>query len=278
MRSLSRVVTALPLLLCFSHGLLAQDAAGRHPLLEDRLLVSAGLYIFDRDIKLRVDGSGSALRDFDFSESAKLSRSDSRFAGSLRWRFGEKWSVAAQYFDSSDDARAELVEDVPWGDLLFRQGTGVSAGVDIEVGRLFFGRRFSSGPRHELGLGIGAHWLEIGAFIEGRAQINDETPRQYRASVSAGAPLPNIGGWYIYAFSPRWAIETRLDWLSASFDEYSGSLWNGAAGIQYQVFEHLGFGLSYQYFLLDVDVDDTGWHGAVDLQFNGPFLSLTANW
>ena len=257
---------------------LAQESRPEHPLLSDRLIASAGLFYFDRDVKLRVDGTLTANRELDFARSTKLSSNESRFSGTLRWRFGEKWSVAAQYFDSSDGGRAELTEDIAWRDVVFRKGTFVEAGFEVTVGRLFFGRIFSAGPRHEFGLGAGAHWLELSAYIEGEALIDDQSSGLYRDSVDAAAPLPNIGAWYSYAPTSKWLIDSRVDWFSASFDEYSGSLWNAAVGVQYQAFRHLGLGLSYQYFGLDVDVDKSDWKGAADLSFTGPFLSLTANW
>lgn len=275
---MTRLLAALLMLTLTTATLTAQETSTRHPLLEDRFVASAGMFIFDRDIKLSVNGTSDIQSDFDFAESTKLSQSDSRFSGTLNWRFGEKWSVATQYFDSSDGVRATLTEDIAWRDVVFREGTFVGAGIDITVARLFFGRTFSTGPQHEFGLGVGAHWLEIGAYIEGEALINDASTGLYRDSVDAAAPLPNLGGWYTYAFTPKWAFDSRVDWLSASFDEYSGSLWNASAGVQYQAFEHFGIALSYQYFSLDVDVDTSDWNGGAELTFNGPYLSLTANW
>jgi hypothetical protein len=49
-------------------------------------------------------------------------------------------------------------------------------------------------------------------------------------------------------------------------------------GAQYQAFEHFGVGLSYQFFRLNVDVDNDHWDGATELTFQGPFLSVTATW
>jgi hypothetical protein len=278
MKQLIRLIISCSVLVAFCGYANAQDSPARHPLLEDDWLASAGLFFFDRDIELSINGQSTDNLKFDFDERTQLSQSDSRFSGNLRWRFGEKWSVAVQYFDSSDSTRAELTEDIVWKDFVFKQGTFATAGIDITVARLFFGRKFSTGPRHEFGLGAGLHWLEIAPFIEAELLVNDQSSGVYRDSVSASAPLPNIGAWYTYAFDSKWLVETRLDWLSASFEEYSGSLWNAAAGIQYQAFRHLGFGLQYQFFSLDVDIDKDDWRGGAELRFNGPFLSATVNW
>jgi hypothetical protein len=253
------------------------EPASRHPLLDDRFVVSAGAYLPQKQLKIRVDGS-VPVGDIGFDERFGLSSDETTWAAEFRWRFGEKWSVAGQYFTTSDDGRAVLTEDVSWGDYIVKAGSNVGAGVGLDVARVFFGREFSSGPRHELGLGFGLHWLEISAYLDGEFFVDDESTGYRRESVDAGAPLPNIGGWYRYAFSPRWMLISRLDWLGASVGDYSGDLWNANVGINFQPFRHFGIDLTYQYFKLDIDVSKSDWRGGAGLTYDGPFLALNLNW
>lgn len=255
----------------------AQTAGDQHPWLTDDFTLGLGGFLPSKQVRLRVDGSVPGV-DIDFDEGVAVTKDDTTFSGVFRWRFGEKWSVAGQYWDSSDSNRATLTEDVNWGDSTLKAGSNVGAGVEFTVARVFFGRMFSSGQRHEFGLGAGLHWLELGAFIEGEVFVNDKSTGFRREAVTADAPLPNIGGWYWYALSPRWLLTSRIDWLGASFGDYSGDLWNANAGINFQAWRHVGIGLSYQYFKLDVDVDKSDWHGSADLSYKGPFISLNANW
>ncbi len=46
----------------------------------------------------------------------------------------------------------------------------------------------------------------------------------------------------------------------------------------YQLFRHVGFDLSYQYFNLNLAVDSSDWKGAADMTYSGPVISLTGNW
>jgi hypothetical protein len=154
----------------------------------------------------------------------------------------------------------------------------VAAGVHNKVFRVFFGRKFSEGPRHEFGLGIGFHWLEIGAYIEGEALINDIPSGFQRGDVDVSAPMPNIGGWYYFSPSKRWLLEARLDWLDVNVGDYSGGIWNSSAGVQFQAFKHLGITLNYQYFSFNAGIDSSDWRGSAELHYRGPFLALTTNW
>ena len=50
--------------------------------------------------------------------------------------------------------------------------------------------------------------------------------------------------WYKYSISPRWALQARLDLLSAEVGDYDGVMLNSAFGLNFQAFEHVGLGLN----------------------------------
>jgi len=255
----------------------AQD--GVHPYLTEKFSLDLGVFFPERQVTMSVDGPVIAAgEDIDFEESFGLRRSDEVFSLNFGWRFGKKWQLGAQYFQSSGERGKVLQEDVEWNDIIFGQGTGVIAGQDFQLIRTFFARKFRSSDQHEFGVGLGIHWLEIGAWIEGNAVINGVPSGFRRESVSAKAPLPNIGAWYMYSFSPKWALSTRLDWLSAKIDEYDGTLINAAVGLHYQLFEHAGLGLSYNLFDLDLNVKKRGWHGNVNTAYEGLFAHVSFYW
>jgi hypothetical protein len=272
-----RIVTASLLLLLLPTPLFAQGQAATHPWLQDDFIVSLGGYLPRKKFKVRVDGNTPAS-GINFDEGVDVAKDEATFSLTARWAFGEKWSLAGQYWATSDSSRATLEEDIGWGDYVLRAGSSIGAGVSVDVSRFFFGRKFSAGPNHEFGAGGGLHWLKLGAYVDGELFLDDQSTGSRRESVTAHAPLPNIGAWYWYAFSPKWLLTTRADWFGASFGDYSGDLWNANAGINFQPWKHAGFGLSYQYFRIDIDVDKTDWHGNVELTYSGPFLSANFNW
>lgn len=276
----TRLATAALLIaiLVFSAPLFAQSQNDVHPWLEDDFIINLGAYLPSKDFKIRVDGEIPG-REIDFDEGVAVTDDDSTGALSFRWNFGEKWSLDGQYYATDDSAEAVLTEDVTWRDRVLRAGSNVGAGVKLDLARVFFGREFfTTAPHHEFGMGVGLHWLQIEAFIEGEVFVNDQSTGFQRESVSADLPLPNIGAWYWYSLSSRWLLSSHLDWFSASIDEYSGDLWNIGAGVQFQAWDNVGFGLSYQLLQVDVDIDKPSWHGNAELTQDGPFLSVNFNW
>jgi hypothetical protein len=250
-----------------------ESEAARHPYFGSKYYFSLGAYRPQIDFDIQVDGSVPGV-EINFDETVGISETDEIFSGAFRWNFGKKWSLWGQYFKSDQDSSAILTEDVQWEDITFKEGTNVKAGTTIKVARVFFGREFKTGPNYEFGAGLGLHWLEFGAFIEGEALIGDDTTGFHRGDVDASFPLPDIGAWYAYSFNKRWLFSARADWLSASFGDYSGSMTDVTVGIDFNLTEHIGINLAYYMFRVDVDIDTEDWHGNADLKFDGPFLSV----
>jgi hypothetical protein len=250
----------------------AAESEDLHPYLENGFSLDVGAFFPDRKLDLRVNGSLAGINDeIDFDEGIRLGSTDETFAAELSWRFRGKWSVVGQYFKSTDSARAVLEEDIEWGNVVFGAGSNAAVGTNFSLTRIFFGRQFDTSKSHDIGIGGGLHWLEMGTFIEGEILING-TPTASRRSVSEGAPLPNIGAWYKYSISPRWALRTRLDLLSADVGDYDGLLLNVALGVNFQAFEHFGFGVNYNYFELDISIDKTNWRGNIETIYDGFYV------
>lgn len=248
-----------------------------HPFLTDKFNIDVGAFWPNINLDLKVNGSDPG-EEIDFDEALNLE--DYQAAGSInfRWRFGEKWSFWAQAWNTHSSGVATLKKDIEWGDIIFKSGSFVKGGTDLSVVRLFFGREFSIGPQHEFGMGAGLHWMELDTFLKGEVLINDGSIEFQRKSVSADIPLPNIGIWYMYSWSPNWIFQSRLDWLSASIGDYSGGLWDIQVGVNYQAFHNIGFGLYYKTFFLNVDIKKNDWKGSADLNQSGPLLTMTATW
>ncbi len=264
-----------------SSALLAQDY-DYHPALSDNFLLSVGAFRSDNTFKIRAEGASDDMNndEIDFGNSLSVDETNTIFNGQLRWKFGKerKWSLWGQYFSNDAEGSATLTEDVAWEDVIFREGTFVEAGVEIEVIRLFVGRSLVKNKQHDFGLGVGLHHLDLGAFIGGEINIDDESTGFVRESVSAGAPLPNLGAWYLFSPARNWLLHARVDWLSVNIDPYDGTMWNFNAGVNFQAWRNVGFDLSYQYFDIDFGVDDDDFIGGAKMSYSGPILSITANW
>ncbi len=274
-----RRILVCVLLIAGTSPLYAQDRSDVHPSLTKKYVLDLGVFFPDRSFKIDVDGSiAGANPSIRFEDEFGLNRSDEVFAIDFGWRFGKKWSLLTQYFESSGSRSAVLDEDIEWKDVVFEQGSNAVAGQDFRLVRVFFGRQFNTSERHDFGIGAGLHWLEIGAFIEGNIIVGGGPNEFRRESVNVEFPLPNIGVWYRYSLSPKWAFRSRYDYLNADIGDFNGSMTNAALGLNYQLFENFGVGLNYNFFELDLGVTKPDWRGQVKSRYEGLFVYISANW
>ena len=250
-----------------------------HPLLVNGFSMDIGVFFPRRTLDLRVNRANPALPGentlIDLDQEFGLRNGDETTAVEMAWRYGQRWSFLGQYFKSTYGVTKTLDEDISWDDIVFNAGSSATVAGGFQLTRFFFGRELDTSPKHNFGIGGGIHWMDIGTAIEGTVIVNDE-PFSERRSARIEGPLPNIGVWYKYSITPRWAFRSRLDFFSASIDRYDGYMINGGLGLNFRAWEHIGFGLSYNYFELDVDVAETNWHGDIETIYSGAYVSVTA--
>ena len=273
MRSLKNIIALL--LIVLPIGAIAEESV--HPEVSSKYTVDLGVFFPDRDMTLGAGVATRGPRGVDFSTQFDLEKSDEIFAIDFNWRFGEKWSFAAQHFQLSAEGEAVLQEDLEWKGVVFGAGSSAVGSTDFKLYRIVLGRSFGSNERTDFGIGAGLHWMDISASIQGNILVGDGVALSVQ-SVTASAPLPNITAWYMHSLSPKWALRARADWFSASVDEFDGSLVNLQFGVNYALFDKAGIGAAYNYFEVDAGVDSSTWRGNANIVYKGPFVFMSVYW
>jgi len=246
-----------------------------HPFLSDNFFIGLGVYrpSYRHEIGADPNTGGSPSESFDEPDSLSIGVLD------FHWRYTKNWSFQGTYWDVDSESERTLTKNFEFQGQEFQAGSFVKAGVDTSITRLFWGRSFFRKPSTDWGVGIGLHAMDIDAFVEGQILAIPGPGLEFqREGASASVPLPNIGIWYMYSWSPNWVVTTRLDWLDVTFDEFSGSMTDLSAGVNYQMSDHFGIGLALNAFKLDVRVDGTNWKGSLVNEQIGPRLNVTWNW
>ncbi len=257
----------------------ATSQTALHPLMTSRFEVYVGSFFPDRRLRLGVNGSSGDINSaIDFNSELRVKESDSTYSIDLSWRVAERWRLFGQYFESDGGANHTLQHDVPWKDVVFPRGSDVSAGSDFSVLNLFVGRALETRERHDFGLGFGVHVIEVGAFVAGTAVDENGVPNVRFEAVSVRGPLPNIGAWYRYSMTPRWALRSRLDWVKADVGKYDGSVLSFSLGLNFRLSQNIGIGVDYKEFKLDVAVNESGWRGHAHNNYEGFNVNISAYW
>jgi len=253
---------------------------GIHPLQSDRFSIGLGGYAPDiSGYYLINDPDGSDGDEIDAGDVG-LDDSDVLPAIGFMWRLSNNTRIQAEYFEVGQSAKQTASKTINIGDVEFDVGASLNTESSLDVARAFWGYSFVKNETTELGAGLGLHYIGLDFSLAGKAHIGDIeiAPERAKRSIDESAILPNIGGYASYAFSPKWLVGGRLDWISANIGDYDGTLWNAEAHVQYQMFDHFGVGLGYRYLDLQLAAEDsrTGdWE--TELEYSGPVLFFTAN-
>ena len=57
--------------------------------------------------------------------------------------------------------------------------------------------------------------------------------------------------------------------------DFSGEILQINTGVAWKTFENVGFALQYNYFNVDVGINDPDWVGALKYQYRGPVLAVS---
>jgi len=263
-------------LILFNRLLFSQEESEKHPILTDKFQFEVGTFIPSKNVEIRADGSTPNDR-INFTESFNLNDNETTLFLYFNWHFSKKWILTAESFNVQSANKNELKEDIDFGNITFKKGTNIRGGYGLNLYRIYIGRIFSTGLKHEFGAGIGVHGLNNSAFVEGDVLTSEGDLNFERRAVNAFVPLPNLGAWYYFTPNTKWAFVARLDWFGITVGEYSGGLWNIAPGIKYQLFKHIGIGFDYRYFIVEANVNKKSWNGQFSMKFNGPLFVVHAN-
>jgi len=277
------ILTIVVFLVTFGSAF-SQQEDDKHPLLTDRFIIGAGWYFPARDVKLGVEGNISIgeieeLEDIDIDRTLGLNEGDKTFNFNFLWRFSKNkfWSVRGDYFRVGTSRNVILDEEIEWDEITYPVGGEANVSYEIGLYRIFFRRAISTGQKHELGGGLGIHGLNFKASMEGEGFVGGTSAGFERSDISAFLPLPNIGFWYIWAPTDRWAFSASVDWFGIKIDNISGGLWNVSPGVTFQIIRNLGVNVNYQFLKFNVDINKDSFKGSFDLKFSGPALRILGN-
>lgn len=242
-----------------------EDTIPVHPALNDTFYLGAGVYAPTTSTTARLNsntlGVGASV---DFEKTLGLESDKTVPSFLVRWRFTERWRVEAEYFELNRSGDKDLRTDIQWGDAVFPVGSQVTSKFDFSDTRASVGYSFFKTVDKELGVAFGTHVTHYNASVEANgigAQGGAVT-----------APLPVLSAYGQFALTNEWAISSRLDRFSLSYDDYSGSITSMAMDVLYQPFRHVGFGFGYRGMFIELTVERDAWTGEIEQSYQGPLL------
>jgi hypothetical protein len=244
--------------------LFIQPAWAENPVSNDtpweKFNVNLGYFISNADTSLSL-GSGVGLTVnvedlLGLEGTTNVFRMDGswRFTDNRRHRFDFTW------FSFSRDGSKTIGQDIPIEDengneIIIPAGTQVNSKFDLDIYRAGYSYSFFQDDRMDLAFTIGLYVMPIDIELNATGLVNvDETAR-------FTAPLPSLGLRMDFAITPKWFLRSNFEIFYVEIKEFKGTLYESGVAIEYIPWKHLGFGLAFNVFDLDIEADGEDYPG-----------------
>ena len=247
-------------------------AEGPDPL-ENPFHVSLGTFLVNTDTEVQVDGKLAAGTPIDWEKTFGDEGDQTRVRLDGSWRFAKRHRLRAMIFNTSRSDSREFEQDIEWEDEVFPVGARIKGEIDFAVYQVAYEYLFLRRETWELGASIGVHYTTFDAKLSGTVETPGGTGSVKRsADADLDAPLPVIGLHGTWGLGYDLWLDATAQFFSLSIDQYSGNLQDYRVGLTWQPRSWVGVGIGYNVFKVDVDVDTSGFKGALDWKYDGPMI------
>lgn len=234
----------------------------------DRFSISLGVFLTNRDSKTQLDGqipnSGTPV---DLENDLGFDKSDTVFRLDGVFRFNEKHRIDFSAFDLSRSASKQIQKDIEWNGELFPIDTGVDASLDLNIYKVAYTWSFLRRDKGYLAATAGLYVADVGTSLAA-----ESIGRSSSGGVTA--PLPVFGLRGQYDLAEKWSLRGSAEIFAIEYGDYSGSLYDVYAGLDYQLLERMAVGLGINSVKLNVGIAKGNFDGDLDWRYDGGLLFL----
>jgi hypothetical protein len=229
------------------------------------------------DTQVRLDSStGMAGTEIDFESTLGMDDTERLPLILGYYRVAKKHRINFQHFRLSRHGNS--VSDLPirFGDVTFPANLPLSSYFEVDVYSFGYSYSLIRDKKMELAFSVGLQIQDIEIGIAGSVG-----PGLIAEDADVVAPMPTFGASFDYAISDKWIFSSLVGVFGLDIDfgddsEFSGNIIQINTGFAYKAFKNVAFALQYNYFRVDVDVNDADWSGTLKYRYSGPVLAIAA--
>jgi len=230
---------------------------------QDHASVSLGTYGRQRSTSLKVNATGVAGTNIDLNKRFGFGRRIDSGRIDLSYRFGRKDRTELSYYRASQANSLTLDQDVTIGGVTFDQGAGVRASQTVEELQWRWKRAIWLEKNYDVGFSLGTHTLAL------KYDVSTTSGQSKSRKVNAVLPLPLLGVYGEYYFSPQWSVLGSFEILALEIGSYSGRVTDIKFGVDYSVNERFSLGLGYASFQAKVGAHTSDFDGELGQNYYG---------
>ncbi len=243
------------------------------PWFVERFKLTAGFFLPVNNTSIQVGLTGKAAgTEIDFQKDLGYTQEVGTFLAGFQWRISRRSRINFSYYDINRSANHTLDKTIYFKGDTFNINTSIHTFFNTAIYQVSYGYAILSKPNYEAGVLIGTHLIggKVGISANGTNMGISKT-----SDFGFTAPLPDLGLWGGYAFTPRLAANADIDYLSLTVGDISGSIFAYNILLTYKLIKQLDISLGYTGLNFKVDATKENVNGHFKWGYNGPSLSAT---
>ena len=209
-------------------------------------------------VQLGVKGSGVNIDPEDLLD-LKTTTVVFRLDGSWRFTRNRRHRLDLSWYSFRRDGNTTIGQDITIGDIDIPAGTYVESFSNLDIYRLSYGYSFFQDDRIDLAALAGLYIMPIEFGINATGVVNK------RVNENLTAPLPVFGLRADFAITPEWFLRSGTQIFYLEINQFKGSIFAAQVGVEYKPWKHVGIGLGFDTFNLNVEAEGEDYPG-VDFQ------------
>ncbi len=168
-------------------------------------------------------------------------------------RLGRRHQFSLGYFQMPRDTLEQISFDLEWGDETFPVNATVTGFFDLTFLEFGYDYWIVTKDRTALSIGLSLSWvtLKTGLGVEG-VEIGG-----VGADISTDVPVPTLALELRQHLVQRLILDAGLGYMTLSpIPDYKGNVWRSFIALEHHTWDHIGFGLKYNYETYDITKDE----------------------
>ena len=175
---------------------------------------------------------------------------------------GNRHILRLNGFSSRRTGEIKLKNTVKFDADTYNAGDVIDSTLNINMVGLTYGYRLLKARRYDLAADVRVQIAQFETNVTGPTNSN-------RKADSIVLPLPMVGvEGHVEVFN-KWNLAGRYQWLGTTIGTTHGVIGDWRLGLRWQYSQHLGMGLDYRTFNINVDAKGGSHPGAADLRYRG---------
>lgn len=237
----------------------------------DRSSVGAGVFVaaINTSISLNGENAGTSV---DFENDLGLKGDTQQIWVDGKWRLTPRQSLVLGYTLLSRSHTRNIDRELVIDDTTYDVGATFDSEWDTQYVAVAYRFSLVRNDSFEGGVSGGISYFGQKLSLHAEGSITGpegETLAEKDVSKNLKVPAPLVGLYALGRLSDRLYLGGSLLYIQATYDQYSGHVWDGRVSLDWFPWEHFGLGVGYLYSEQTLGVAKASFNGDISYRFDG---------